>query len=216
MKISTYVNVPISISSQSFNTWWYFGYFYSFEGVLSSITCLHTIVMASHTIQMHHSCHKSLFISFILRCTSFWFLYTVSYHGEVWFGCRLQYGSVRDKTSWLRVLEWSQLFFWPSSACSTVSFSLLGNQYNFAQKKISIFNLNLYFRSRFPIVRDDLLCQFCTRTAVGSAVIGMIVRTVESRVDTMTVHICSGNDPNHGKGPGREEWYFIKCGIFHK
>ena len=46
------------------------------------------------------------------------------------------------------------------------------------------------------------MCQFCTRTAVGSAVIGMIVRTVESRVDTMTVHICSGNDPNHGKGPG--------------
>ena len=30
----------------------------------------------------------------------------------------------------------------------------------------------------------------------------MTVRTVESKVDTMTVHICSGNDPNHGKGLG--------------
>ena len=70
------------------------------------------------------------------------------------------------------------------------------------RKKISISNLNLHFRSRFPIVRDDLLCQFCIRTAVGSAVIGMTVKTVESKVDTMTVHICSGNDPNHGKGLG--------------
>ena len=84
-----------------------------------------------------------------------------------------------------------------------MSFSHLGNQHNVGlKKKISIFNLNLYFRSRFPIVRDDLLCQFCIRTAVGSAVIGMIVRTVESKVDTMTVHICSGSDPNHGKGLG--------------
>ena len=30
----------------------------------------------------------------------------------------------------------------------------------------------------------------------------MTVRTVESKVDTMTVHICSGSDPNHGKGLG--------------
>ena len=41
--------------------------------------------------------------------------------------------------------------------------------------------------------------QFCIRTAVGSAIIGVIVRTTESQVEVMTVHICSGNDPNLGK-----------------
>ena len=30
----------------------------------------------------------------------------------------------------------------------------------------------------------------------------MIVRTTESRVEVMTVHICSGTDPNHGKSMG--------------
>ena len=59
------------------------------------------------------------------------------------------------------------------------------------------------FRSRFPIVRDELLHQFCIRTAVGSAIIGVIVRTTESRVEVMMVHICSGNDPNHGKSMGK-------------
>ena len=46
------------------------------------------------------------------------------------------------------------------------------------------------------------MCQFCIRTAFGSAIIGDIVRIVESKVDTLSVHICSGNDPNSGKGFG--------------
>ena len=65
-----------------------------------------------------------------------------------------------------------------------------------------VLNSKQNFRSCFPIVRDELLHQFCIRTAVGSAIIGMIIRTTESRAETMTVHICSGNDPNHGKGLG--------------
>ena len=44
--------------------------------------------------------------------------------------------------------------------------------------------------------------KFCIRTAVGTAIIGIIIRTTDSRVKTMTVHICSGNDPNNGKGMG--------------
>ena len=59
------------------------------------------------------------------------------------------------------------------------------------------------FRSRFPIVRDELLHKFSIRTAVGSAIIGIIIRTTESRVETITVHICSGNDPNNGEGSGK-------------
>ena len=58
-------------------------------------------------------------------------------------------------------------------------------------------------RSRFPIVRDELLHQFCIRTAVGTAILAIIIRTTESRVETITVHICSGNDPNHGEGLGK-------------
>ena len=57
-------------------------------------------------------------------------------------------------------------------------------------------------RSRFPIVRDDILCPFCIKTAAGSAIVGVIVRTATSKVETLTVHICSGNDPNNGKGMG--------------
>ena len=45
--------------------------------------------------------------------------------------------------------------------------------------------------------------QVCIRSAVGSAIIGVIVRTTENRVETMTVHICSGIDPNHGKSMGK-------------
>ena len=66
-----------------------------------------------------------------------------------------------------------------------------------------VLNSKQNFRSCFPIVRDELLHQFCIRTAVGSAIIGMIIRTTESRAETMTVYICSGNDPNHGQGFGK-------------
>ena len=66
-----------------------------------------------------------------------------------------------------------------------------------------VLNSKQNFRSCFPIVRDELLHQFCIRTAVGSAIIGMIIRTTESRDETMTVYICSGNDPNHGQGFGK-------------
>ena len=59
-----------------------------------------------------------------------------------------------------------------------------------------------YYRSRFPIIKDDLLCQFCIRTAFGSAITGNIIRIVEIKVDTISVHICSGYDPNHGEGFG--------------
>ena len=58
-------------------------------------------------------------------------------------------------------------------------------------------------RSRFPIVRDDILCPFCVKTAAGSAIVGVIVRTATSKVETLTVLICSGNDPNNGKGLGK-------------
>ena len=45
--------------------------------------------------------------------------------------------------------------------------------------------------------------KFCIRTAVGTAIIGIIIRTTDSRVKTMTVHICSGSDPNNGEGLGK-------------
>ena len=58
------------------------------------------------------------------------------------------------------------------------------------------------YRSRFPIVRDDVLHPFCIRTGAGCAIVGAIVRKNLSRVETMTIHICFGNDPNNGKGVG--------------
>ena len=71
------------------------------------------------------------------------------------------------------------------------------------------------YRSRFPIIKDDLLCQFSIRTAFGLAIIGDIIRIVEIKVDTISVHICSGNDPNHGKGFGtyQEEKNDISLGV---
>ena len=43
---------------------------------------------------------------------------------------------------------------------------------------------------------------FCIRTGAGCAIVGAIVRFNLSRVETMTIHICFGNDPNNGKGVG--------------
>ena len=109
-------------------------------------------------------------------------------------------------------LSMAELFggwFWNSNSIPC-GFPVLVSQYSSHIQVIAVTQIGDYsliliqsrvnYRSRFPIIKDDLLCQFCIRTAFGSAITGNIIRIVEMKVDTISVHICSGYDPNRAKG----------------